>query len=243
MRNGEACLQPAICDILSLLNGVPLSLHRVMLAAVVAMTACATPRPPSHDAGVADAGPVSSDGGVDAGVDSGQPDGGLLDGGADAGLLCGFSDNALQNGDFECEAGSLVGWSATKGVLTSIEGRDGGGAARVTVDDAGARLVYALPLSVPLMPLCVQAHVRASVPYVRLVLLYGNSVEAFNAPTSAEWEPIPPTPLPTTTEELLLSVGLEAQTGRVDGQNAIAGQTVDVDDFVVWLPVDGGCVR
>lgn len=173
--------------------------------------------------------------------------------GSDAGTSC--RDTArtpaslLENWNFECGASP---WAAVFGTfeLAAGEGRGGGAAGKMTVTSAGGRFTYqpAALTAGGSKTYCLSAWVKGTVPFIRMraLLDFDGRVQEYSMSEALgpDWKKTPPSnPLriPNDNAPKLLIV-FEAQTNRTDGQSAVAGQTLFVDDVDLW-ETSGTCTE
>jgi hypothetical protein len=181
--------------------------------------------------------------------------GGSNDGGDDGGacLQAGKSPaNLVQNYGFECGGAAPAEWTAIYGTLEFVTGeaRSGQRAAKLTANAQGGRFAYApdLVTNGGATTYCVTAWVKGVAPYMRLRVLRddgggGFTSFDFNSPVPRTWERVPPTitvKVPNENKPKLQLV-FELQTNRTDGQNAMPGDTLLVDDVDAWASTSGNC--
>ncbi len=148
--------------------------------------------------------------------------------------------NLLENPGFECgEATMPAEWSAIYGTLELAAGGRTGRAAKVTVNAAGGRFAYTKIFApdVGTRTYCFSAWLSGTAPFMRMRVLrdFNGSVQevAFSDQIFPDFRRIPT--LKVTGENApKLQLVFEVQTNRTDGQNAIAGQTMLIDDVDVW---------
>lgn len=141
----------------------------------------------------------------------------------------------VENASFECEGG----WSQVYGTLALVEGGRSGRAAQVTVNQAGGRFAAAKPFAenVGTKTYCVTAWLKGTAPFMRMRVLrdFNGSVQelAFSEQIFSDWRRIPTLKV-TGDNAPKLTLVFEVQTNRTDGQNAMPGQTMLIDDVDVW---------
>lgn len=163
---------------------------------------------------------------------------------------CGaVSPNLLKNAGFECGATTPESWQGVYGTFATAvgEGRNGGNAAKGTFSGVGLRFAYSgdVAANAGTKVFCATAWVKGTAPYMRMNLVRDDLVESFAAPVSATWERVPPTIKLKidNANSKRLQFFFEAQTGRTDGMNAKAGDTLLVDDAEVWESPSGLCTE
>lgn len=173
--------------------------------------------------------------------------------GTDAGVDCRDTTRTpaslLPNWNFECGASP---WAPVFGdfALAPGEGRGGGAAGKLTVTAAGGRFTYqpAALTNGGTKTYCLQAWVKGSVPFIRMraLLDFDGRVQeySFSEALGPDWKktpPVNPLRIPNESAPKLLIV-FEAQTNRTDGQSAVPGQTLFVDDVDLW-ETSGTCTE
>ncbi|MEW5743202.1 MAG: hypothetical protein AB1938_30080 [Myxococcota bacterium] len=180
--------------------------------------------------------------------------GGGTDGGMDGGCTeVGKSPpNLVRNYGFECGGASPSEWAAVYGALEFVsgEGRNGTRAAKLTTDPGGARFTYAPDLvsNGGQKTYCVTAWAKGTAPFMRIRVLRdegggGFTNFEFNSPVPRNWERVPPSitlQVPNAGSPKLQLV-FELQTNRGDGQNAMPGDVLFVDDVDAWESASGRC--
>jgi hypothetical protein len=161
--------------------------------------------------------------------------------GTDAGACRGTSrtpPNLVENAEFECDSATPE-WSAVFGTLELAAGGRTGRAAKVTVNQAGGRFAYA-KLFAPEpgnKTFCFSAWLSGTAPFMRMRVLrdFGGSVQevAFSDQVFSDFRRIPTLKV-TADNAPKLQLVFEVQTNRADGQNAMPGQTMLIDDVDVW---------
>lgn len=174
--------------------------------------------------------------------------GGASDGGADGGG-CTTAGNLVVNAGFECGGDAPAEWTPVYGKLEfpSGDAKSGQRAAKLTMENAlGARFAYAMDLVTNggTKTYCVTAWAKGTAPYLRIRVLRddGTGVE-FNSPVPAAWERVPPSITVQTPNQnaATLQLVFELQTGRSDGQNAVPGDVLFIDDVDAWESPSGRC--
>jgi hypothetical protein len=146
--------------------------------------------------------------------------------------------NLIENPGFECGENSDQ-WAAVFGSLELVNGGRTGRAAKVTVDALGGRFTYAKTFapSPGNKTYCFSAWVAGSAPFMRMRVLrdFKGRVQevAFAESMTSEYRRIPTLKV-TADGAPALNLVFEVQTNRTDGQNAVAGQTMLIDDVDVW---------
>jgi hypothetical protein len=149
--------------------------------------------------------------------------------------------NLLENPGFECDT-SPAAWSQVYGTLALVPGGRSGRAAQVMVNAAGGRFAYAKDFAVDagLKSFCFSAYVSGTAPFMRmrvLRVLNGSVTEVSQSDqVFGDFRRTPlGTPLKVGNENApKLQLIFEAQTNRGDGLNAVAGDTLLIDDVDVW---------
>jgi hypothetical protein len=157
--------------------------------------------------------------------------------------------NFIENPGFECGGTAPAEWSTVYGTLSfPAEGRSGR-AGKVVVDQTGGRIAYTIDLTKGgTKSYCFTAYVRGTTPFMRLRVFRdlgnGNLTSYdFAAPVTADWSKVPGSfaqKVPFGNAERLQLL-FEAQTGRSDGLNAKAGDTLLIDDVDGWVSTSGNC--
>jgi hypothetical protein len=144
--------------------------------------------------------------------------------------------NLIENARFECDS---MDWSGIFGTLELASGGRSGRAAKVTVNQAGGRFAYAKAFTPNpgTKTFCFSAYVSGTAPFMRMRVLrdFNGSVQevAFSEQIFSDFRKVPT--LKVTGENApKLQLVFEVQTNRGDGQNAMAGQTMLIDDVDVW---------
>jgi hypothetical protein len=164
--------------------------------------------------------------------------------GTDAGVGCRDTTkspaNLLENPGFECgEATGNADWSAVFGTLELAAGGRTGRAAKLTVNAAGGRFAYAKTFaeSPANKTYCFSAWLSGTAPFMRMRVLrdFGGSVQevSFSDQIFPDFRKIPTLKV-TGDMAPKIQLVFEVQTNRPDGQNAMAGQTMLIDDVDVW---------
>lgn len=163
--------------------------------------------------------------------------------------------NLLKNAGFECtvtpDGGGAVpdAWQGVYGQFAVAvgEGRNGGNAGKGTFSGVGLRFAYSgdVVSNGGTKVFCASAWVKGTAPYMRMNLIRDDLVQSFAAPVTATWEKVPPTIKLNidNASSKHLQLMFEAQTGRTDGANAKAGDTLLVDDAEVWESPSGMCTE
>lgn len=144
--------------------------------------------------------------------------------------------NLLENPAFECDGAE---WSAVYGTLDLAAGGRSGRAAKVTVNAAGGRFVYAKTFApdAGAKTFCFSAWLQGTAPFMRMRVLrdFGGRVEevAFSEQIFSDWRRIPTLKVANDNAPSLQLI-FEVQTNRTDGQNGMVGQTMLIDDVDVW---------
>lgn len=147
--------------------------------------------------------------------------------------------NLIENAGFECDGDQ---WAGTiYGTFELASGGRSGRAGKLTVTQGGGRFVYTK--SVAADPVgkkyCYSAWLSGTAPFMRIKLVSERSGSAFEDSFSeqifSDFRRIPPqSTLAIGQGTTKLSLMFEVQTNRTDGQNAVAGQTMLIDDVDVW---------
>lgn len=158
--------------------------------------------------------------------------------------------NLLENPGFECDT-SPAAWSQVYGTLELAAGvgRSGRGA-KVTVNAAGGRFAYAKDFAVDagMKSFCFTAYVSGTVHFMRtrvLRVLNGSVTEVAQADqVFGDFRRTPlGSPLKVSNDNApKLQLVFEAQTNRGDGLDAVAGETLLIDDVDVW-ETSGNCTE
>jgi hypothetical protein len=173
--------------------------------------------------------------GVGCGPMMNVPDGGMNTGCRDTSKT---PANLLENPAFECDS-SPAEWSGIYGTLELVAGGRSGRAAQVTVNQAGGRFAYAKDFAIDAgnKTFCFSAWLKGTAPFMRMRVLrvLSGSVQevAFSEQVFSDFRKIPTLKV-TNDNAPKLQLVFEAQTNRGDGQNAMAGQTIVIDDVDVW---------
>ena len=203
-----------------------LPVRALVLVSAVALASCGSPS--------------GNDGGVDGG--NSACDGPALD-----------PPNLIHNNGFECGGANPAEWGPVFGTLDFPTGAAHSGMrnARVTAGSNGdARFAYNPDVAddAGTSMFCAHAWVKGTTPYMKMRLLVisgGNFVSNdFSAPGGgATWTRVPPSVNLNAPNNGAAQVQLEfeSQTGRGDGMNSVAGDTLEVDDVDVWISPDGSC--
>lgn len=171
------------------------------------------------------------------------------DGGVDGGDACTTAGNLVVNAGFECGGDMPAEWTPIYGALEFPTGgaKSGQRSAKLTMENAlGARFGYAKDLVTNggTKTYCVTAWAKGTAPYMRIRVLRddGTGVE-FNSPVPTSWERVPPSITVQTPNQNAskLQLVFELQTNRSDGQNAVAGDVLYVDDVDAWESPSGRC--
>ena len=148
--------------------------------------------------------------------------------------------NLIENPAFECgDATMPAEWSGIYGTLELAPGGKSGRAAKVTVNAAGGRFAYTR-LFAPTpgnKTYCFSAWLAGTAPFMRMRVLrdFNGSVQevAFSEQVFSDFRKIPTLKV-TGDMAPKLQLVFEVQTNRTDGLNAMAGQTMLIDDVDVW---------
>lgn len=143
--------------------------------------------------------------------------------------------NLIENNGFECDGS----WSQVYGTFETVTGGRTGKAGQVTVTAAGGRFAYGKPFAenAGSKTYCVSAYLKGTAPFMRMRVLrdFDGSVQevSFSEQIFSDWRRIPT--LKVTGENApKIQLVFEVQTNRTDGQSAMAGQTMLIDDVDVW---------
>lgn len=157
--------------------------------------------------------------------------------------------NFIENPGFECGGATPAEWSTVYGTLSfPSEGRSGR-AAKVVVDQTGGRIAYTVDITNGgTSSYCFSAYVKGTTPFMRLRVfrdLGSSNITSYDfaAPVTTSWSRVPGTygqKVPFGNAQRLQLL-FEAQTGRSDGLNAKAGDTLFVDDVDGWVSTSGNC--
>jgi hypothetical protein len=178
--------------------------------------------------------------------------GGATDGGADGGDGCTTAGNLVVNAGFECGGAAPAEWAPVFGSLEFPAGdaRSGQRAAKLTANAQGARFSYVPDLVTAggNKTYCVTAWAKGTAPFMRLRVLRDDGGGAFtsfdfNAPVPTAWERVPPnlTVVAPNANAARLQLVFELQTNRSDGQNAVPGDVLFIDDVDAWESPSGRC--
>lgn len=144
--------------------------------------------------------------------------------------------NLIENPKFECDS---MDWSGIYGTLELASGGRTGRAAKVTVNQAGGRFAYAKEFAPTpgTKTFCFSAYLSGTAPFMRMRVLrdFNGSVQevAFSEQIFSDFRKIPTLKV-TADNAPKLQLVFEVQTNRGDGQNAMPGQTMLIDDVDVW---------
>lgn len=165
--------------------------------------------------------------------------------GPDAGVDGGCRDaaktppNLLQNPGFECDS-TPPEWKAANGTLELVGGGRTGRAAKVTMTNAlGGRFTYAQEFAVDAgtKTFCFSAWLTGTAPFMRMRVLRvengGVREVPFSEQVFPDWKRIPTLEVANDNAPKLQLI-FEVQTNRTDGQNAMPGDTMLIDDVDVW---------
>ncbi len=178
-----------------------------------------------------------------------EPPAGMMDAGVMPKNCGAVAPILVKNAGFECGASTPDAWQGVYGSFATAvgEGRNGGNAAKGTFSGLGLRFAYAgdIVADAGTKVFCATAWVKGTAPFMRMNLIRDDLVEAFAAPVGAAWERVPPTISLkiANANSRRLQLFFEAQTGRTDGLNAKAGDTLLVDDVEVWESPSGNCTE
>lgn len=146
--------------------------------------------------------------------------------------------NLIENPGFECDGSE---WAAvsTYGTFDFAPGRTGR-AGRITFGGLGGRLQYTksfAPSPAGNRTYCFSAWLSGTAPFMRLRVLrdFDGSVQevSFAEQVFPEFRRIPTLKVTADNAPKLILL-FEMQTNRTDGQNAVAGHTMLIDDVDVW---------
>lgn len=147
--------------------------------------------------------------------------------------------NLLENPGFECDTMPSE-WSAIYGTLELVAGGRSGRAAKLTANAAGGRMAYAKDFAVDAGMKTFSAYISGTAPFMRMrVLRVLNGGVQEVAQSDQLFGDFRRTPLGTALKvgnenAPKLQLVFEMQTNRSDGMNAVAGDTLLVDDVDVW---------
>jgi hypothetical protein len=145
--------------------------------------------------------------------------------------------NLIENGSFECEGG----WRAVIGELAFVDGGRTGRAAQGTVGQGLGSTTTRFATIKPVLEnagnktYCVTAWLKGTVPFMRVRALRENpdTVVEFSEQVFSDWRRIPTLKF-TGDNAARITIVFEAQSNRGDGQNAMLGQSMLIDDVDVW---------
>lgn len=151
--------------------------------------------------------------------------------------------NLVKNSGFECGAASPSEWGAIFGTVTfpGGEGRTGR-AAKLVADASGGRLAYQLDVvtAPSAKTYCARAWFRGTAPFMRVSLATAANVFSSNEQVTSGWKQAQYARANALKDDKV-SLLVEMQLGRSDGQNAKPGDVLFVDDVDVWESASGQC--
>lgn len=154
--------------------------------------------------------------------------------------------NLLENPGFECDS-APSDWRALEGTVEFVAGGRSGRAAKLTVDQSGARMLYTKDVAVDagMKTFCVSAYISGTAPFMKTQMLQTGGTMQVIEQADQLFPDFRKTPLGrgllvpngnATKLQLLFQI----QTRRTDGQSATPGQYMLVDDVDVW-ETTGNC--
>jgi hypothetical protein len=154
--------------------------------------------------------------------------------------------NILENPHFECDSATPE-WRALNGTIELVAGGRSGRALKITADSTGGRAVYTRPIAADagMKKFCVSAWISGTAPFMKTQVLQTGGTMLRIEQADQLFPDFRKTPLgrglelpngDATKMELVFLV----QTGRTDGQNAMPGDTMLIDDVDVW-ETTGNC--
>jgi hypothetical protein len=156
--------------------------------------------------------------------------------------------NLIENPHFECDSATAEWTGTIYGTFELAPGGRSGRAGKLTVTQGGGRFVYTKNVAADAVGkrYCYSAWLSGTAPFMRIKLVSEKSGSAFEDSFSeqifSDFRRIPPqATLPIGQGTTKLSLLFEVQTNRTDGQNAVAGQTMLIDDVDVWESSNGSC--
>ena len=167
------------------------------------------------------------------------------DGGVDAGSCRDTAKtppNLLQNPGFECDS-SPAEWSAVFGTLELVPGGRSGRAARLTTATRGSfRYSQEFAVDAGTRTFCFSAWRQGTAPFMRMKVFQGTGATGieFAEQVFSDWRKIPTLRVPNDNASKLQLV-FEVQTNRTDGQSAMPGDTLLIDDVDVWESSSADC--
>lgn len=154
--------------------------------------------------------------------------------------------NIVENWAFECDT-TPSEWRALAGTVELVAGGRTGRAAKLTVDQTGARMLYTKDLAVDagMRKFCVSAYISGTAPFMKTQVLQTGGTMLRIEQADQLFPDFRKTPLGRGLEvpngnATKLQLLFEIQTNRTDGQSATPGQYMLVDDVDVWETM-GNC--